>query len=94
MDITLYTASWCRDCRAAKRFLEKHNLPYNEIDIDLWQDLPTLPLYEAPITTVSRNALQGVAPAETWPSFLFDAETWSWELNAPPTVTTTTTTVG
>lgn len=34
MDLTLYSASWCRDCREAKRFLAKHNLPYNEIDIE------------------------------------------------------------
>ncbi len=34
MDLTLYSASWCRDCREAKRFLEKHNLAYKEIDIE------------------------------------------------------------
>jgi mycoredoxin len=34
MQIVLYTASWCRDCREAKRFLDKHNLPYTEVDIE------------------------------------------------------------
>ena len=34
MDLTLYSASWCRDCREAKKFLEKHNIPYKEIDIE------------------------------------------------------------
>ena len=34
MDLTLYSAPWCRDCREAKRFLQKHNIPYNEIDIE------------------------------------------------------------
>jgi mycoredoxin len=34
MQITLYSAPWCRDCREAKRFLEKHGLPYTEIDIE------------------------------------------------------------
>ena len=34
MDLTLYSASWCRDCREAKRFLAKHNIPFNEIDIE------------------------------------------------------------
>ena len=34
MDLTLYSASWCRDCREAKRFLQKHQIPYNEIDIE------------------------------------------------------------
>ncbi|QNI34887.1 glutaredoxin family protein [Alloacidobacterium dinghuense] len=34
MPILLYTATWCRDCREAKRFLEKHNIPFTEIDIE------------------------------------------------------------
>lgn len=34
MQLLLYTASWCRDCREAKRFLEKHNIAYTEIDIE------------------------------------------------------------
>jgi mycoredoxin len=34
MPVLLYTASWCRDCREAKRFLDKHNIPYTEIDIE------------------------------------------------------------
>ena len=34
MDLTLYSAPWCRDCREAKRFLEKHNIAYKEIDIE------------------------------------------------------------
>ncbi len=34
MDLTLYSASWCRDCREAKRFLAQHNIPFHEIDIE------------------------------------------------------------
>jgi mycoredoxin len=34
MPILFYTAAWCRDCREAKRFLDKHNIPYTEIDIE------------------------------------------------------------
>jgi mycoredoxin len=34
MELTVYSASWCRDCREAKRFLEKHNIPFTEIDIE------------------------------------------------------------
>ena len=30
----MYSASWCRDCREAKRFLAKHNIAYKEIDIE------------------------------------------------------------
>ncbi|HEX4030541.1 MAG TPA: glutaredoxin family protein [Terracidiphilus sp.] len=34
MDVQVYTASWCRDCRAAKQFLEAHGIAYTEIDVD------------------------------------------------------------
>ncbi len=30
----VYSATWCRDCREAKRFLEKHRIAYTEIDIE------------------------------------------------------------
>ena len=30
----VYMAPWCRDCREAKRFLDSHNIPYTEIDIE------------------------------------------------------------
>ncbi|QHS51659.1 glutaredoxin family protein [Edaphobacter sp. 12200R-103] len=35
MDLTVYTAAWCRDCREAKRFLDQHNIPYKEVDIEV-----------------------------------------------------------
>ena len=34
MDLTLYTARWCRDCREAKRFLDKNGIAYTEVDIE------------------------------------------------------------
>ncbi len=34
MTLLLYTASWCRDCREAKRFLEKHAIAFEEVDIE------------------------------------------------------------
>jgi len=33
MELIVYSAPWCSDCREAKRFLAKHNIPYTEIDI-------------------------------------------------------------
>jgi glutaredoxin len=38
MDVVLYSAVWCRDCREAKRFLETHNIAYTEIDIEATPD--------------------------------------------------------
>jgi glutaredoxin len=34
MQVLLYSATWCRDCREAKRFLEEHQISYTEIDIE------------------------------------------------------------
>jgi mycoredoxin len=38
MNLLLYTAAWCRDCREAKRFLNTHQIPYTEIDIEMTPD--------------------------------------------------------
>lgn len=34
MDLLVYSAEWCRDCRDAKRFLARHSIPYTEINIE------------------------------------------------------------
>ena len=34
MELTVYTAFWCPECREAKRFLARHNIAYKEIDIE------------------------------------------------------------
>jgi glutaredoxin len=34
MEVTVYTAFWCRDCREAKRFLDENDIAYKEIDIE------------------------------------------------------------
>lgn len=32
--LTFYTASWCPDCHAAKRVLDKKGIKYNLVDIE------------------------------------------------------------
>lgn len=34
MTLIVYSASWCPDCREAKRFLVQHGIPFTEIDIE------------------------------------------------------------
>jgi glutaredoxin len=34
MTVVVYTAGWCRDCRAAKQFLDSHGISYTEISVD------------------------------------------------------------
>ncbi len=32
--IVMYTTPWCRDCKAAKKFLAERGVPFEEIDIE------------------------------------------------------------
>jgi len=32
--ITIYTTSWCSDCRRAKKFLRERGVNFKEVDID------------------------------------------------------------
>ena len=32
--VTLYVTSWCSSVQLARRYLERHGVPYTEIDID------------------------------------------------------------
>lgn len=34
MDLIVYSSNWCPDCREAKRFLARHNIPFREIEIE------------------------------------------------------------
>lgn len=34
MELIVYSSTWCPDCREAKRFLAKHNIPYQEINVE------------------------------------------------------------
>ena len=34
MQVLMYSASWCRDCRETKRYLETHGITFSEIDIE------------------------------------------------------------
>jgi glutaredoxin len=52
MDLTVYTAAWCRDCREAKRFLATHNIPYTEVDIE-----STPGAAETVLTNVGKRAI-------------------------------------
>jgi glutaredoxin len=34
MKVQVYSTAWCRDCRAAKQFLDAHGIEYTEINVD------------------------------------------------------------
>ena len=34
MELTVYSAPWCPDCREAKRFLDRYKIAYTDINIE------------------------------------------------------------
>ena len=34
MELQVYSADWCRDCKVAKNWLAKHSIPYTEVNIE------------------------------------------------------------
>ncbi|MGA9475893.1 MAG: glutaredoxin family protein [Terriglobales bacterium] len=34
MQVTVYSAPWCPDCREAKRFLDRYKIPYTDINVE------------------------------------------------------------
>jgi mycoredoxin len=34
MKVTVYTSLWCPDCREAKRFLQRHSIAFDEVDVE------------------------------------------------------------
>ncbi len=32
--VTMYTTTWCGDCRRSKRFLDAHDVAYEEVNIE------------------------------------------------------------
>ena len=60
MELTVYMAYWCPACRAAKKFLDQHKIPYTEIDIE-----STPGAADAVIAHVGKRAI---------PQFVIDGE--------------------
>ncbi|MGP8271893.1 MAG: glutaredoxin family protein [Terracidiphilus sp.] len=34
MNVQMYSAAWCGDCRAARKFLDSHGIEFTEINVD------------------------------------------------------------
>ena len=63
---------------------------YNQIDTLLWQDLPTLPLFQMPSALVRQAKVVNVADTATLAGPMWDAQDWAIQLSPPPTTSTTT----
>ena len=74
MDLTLYSASWCRDCREAKRFLSTHSIPFKEIDIENTPGAADLVIANTGKRAIPQFVIDGkwVQPYRPGEGFLFD----------------------
>jgi mycoredoxin len=74
MDITVYSAAWCRDCRTAKRFLTDHNLPFTDVDIESTPGAPELVIANVGKRAIPQFVIDGkwVQPYKPGQGFLFD----------------------
>jgi mycoredoxin len=74
MDLTVYSASWCRDCREAKRFLTNHNIPFKEIDIETTPGAADLVIQNTGKRAIPQFVLDGkwVQPYKPGEGFLYD----------------------
>jgi glutaredoxin len=74
MELTVYTAAWCRDCREAKRFLASHNIPYREVDIEVTPGAADLVLANVGKRAIPQFVIDGrwVQPYRPGYGFLHD----------------------
>jgi glutaredoxin len=74
MDITVYSAAWCRDCRVAKRFLNEHNIPFTEIDIESTPGASDLVIANVGKRAIPQFVVDGkwIQPYRPGKGFLFD----------------------
>lgn len=74
MELTVYTAVWCRDCREAKRFLSAHNIPFKEVDIETTPGASDLLLANVGKRAIPQFVIDGrwVQPYRPGYGFLYD----------------------
>lgn len=86
MQLLLYSASWCRDCREAKRFLDRHNIPYIEIDIESTPGAAAEVVRNVGKRAIPQFVVDGewVQPYRPGEGFLYEEMTLRLGLNSRP----------
>ena len=74
MELTVYTAAWCRDCREAKRFLSNHSIPFEEVDIETTPGAAELVLMNVGKRAIPQFVIDGkwVQPYRPGYGFLYE----------------------
>lgn len=74
MHLLVYSAPRCPDCRTAKRFLEKHGIPYTEVNIESTPDAAEEVIRRTGKRAIPQFVINGewVQPYRPGEGFLFD----------------------
>ena len=74
MELKVYSSLWCPDCRVAKRFLNEHNLPFTEVDIESTPGASDLVIANVGKRAIPQFVIDGkwVQPYKPGQGFLFD----------------------
>lgn len=74
MELIVYSSTWCPDCREAKRFLEKHRIPYTEINIDTTPGAAQEVIHRTGKRAIPQFVIDGewVQPYKPGRGFLYD----------------------
>lgn len=74
MELIVYCARWCHDCREAKRFLARYKIPYTEIDIEQVPGAATEVIRHTGKRAIPQFVLDGkwIQPYRPGEGFLYD----------------------
>ena len=65
-DVLLYSTSWCPYCRKARTFLERANIPYQELDVEksaiAYQQYEKISGRGVPVLHIGDKIIQGYNP--------------------------------
>jgi glutaredoxin len=74
MELLVYSADWCRDCREAKHFLSQHSIPYTEINVETTPGAAELVIANTGKRAIPQFVLDGrwIQPYKPGRGFLHD----------------------
>lgn len=55
----------------------------SDADTTMWQDVPTIPLFQQPIAVIHQSNLINVSESSTWAGVFWDAQDWAVQLTPP-----------